>query len=188
MSDYSQGKIYKIYIKGIEEVCYIGSTTRTLDERLYFHRHSAKTSEQTKCGSTALFEDGNEVEIALVEDFPCTSKLELETRERYWIEQFPDCVNKNIPTRGWKERWEKNRDHNLAVHKEWVKNNSEHIAQYRAARKEIETQQQKERYDAYYKEKRNERKKERAICDICHKEMNKNSIWTHKNSVHKPKN
>ena len=37
-----------------------------------------------------------------MKSFPCNTKLELEKRERYYIENF-ECVNKSIPTRTKKE-------------------------------------------------------------------------------------
>jgi hypothetical protein len=185
MTDYSQGKIYKLYIKGFEEVCYIGSTINTLEWRFNHHKHQAKNPKQNKTGASVLFEDENEVEIALVENYPCETKEQLETRERYWIEQHSDCVNKNIPTRGWKERWLKNREHNIALHKQWVAANQDHVAEYRKGRATLEKQQAKERYDAGYKDVRNERKREKATCEICNKQMNKNSLWLHKKTIHK---
>lgn len=182
---YQRAKIYKLYIEGVEEVCYIGSTTLELNKRLDFHKNSVKYTSQKKTVASCLFEEGNEVVIALVEDYPCQSKNELELRERYWIEQFPECVNKNIPTRGWKERWLKNRDELIAKHKEWVKNNQEHIQEYKEKNKEKIKEQDKKRYDEGYKELRNAKKREKVKCTICEKEMNRNSINLHMKSVHK---
>lgn len=187
MTDYNQyldGKIYKLFILGIEEICYIGSTTNSLEWRLAHHKHQASNPNQSKCGASVLFEEGNEVQIELVEEYPCDTKAELEARERYWIEQNPNCVNKNIPTRGWKERWIKNREHNISKHKEWVNNNKEHIKAYNEANKDKRKDQEKQRYENGYKDKRNEKKKQKAICPVCNKEMNKNSLWTHNKTVH----
>lgn len=185
MTDYSQGKIYKLYIPGIEDICYVGSTINSLEWRLSHHRHQASNTNQSKTGSTCLFEEGNEVVIELLESYPCDTKQELMERERYWIEKFPDGVNKNIPTRGWRERWYANHNHNLEKHREWLQNNAEKVAEYIEGRKDIEKQQQQERYVAGYKDVRNAKKKEKVECDVCKKLMNKNSLWTHKNTVHK---
>jgi hypothetical protein len=186
MSDYNTGKIYKLFVKGAEELCYIGSTVSTLVQRLYMHRYHAITPTQNKSASSQMFEDGNEVEIELLEDYPCDSKKELETRERYWLEQFPEAININTPTRTWKERWVANREHNIAKHKDWLKANADHVAEYREGRKEIEKAGQKARYDAGYKAKRNEAKKVKVACAVCGKEMNKNSLWEHNKKVHPP--
>jgi len=184
MSDYSTGKIYKLFVKGAEELCYIGSTVSTLVQRLYMHRHQAQSVTQNKSASYQMFEDGNEVEIKLIENYPCDSKKELETRERYWLEQFPESININTPTRTWKERWEANKEHNLKKHKQWLEANKEHIAEYNAGRKDINKAQQKARYDTGYKEKRSEAKKTKVECSICKKVMNKSSLWEHNKKLH----
>ena len=180
-----EGRIYRLNLVGIEEVCYIGSTTLPLSTRYSHHKYQAVATSQKKCAASVLFEDGNEVEISLLEEGPFESVQQMGQRERWWIEQHPDCVNKNIPGRGWKERWIANREHNLVKHKEWLAKNADYVAAYRAGRAESERQQQKARYDAGYKEKRNAAKKVRVKCDICEKEMAKNSLWTHKATVHK---
>ena len=181
---YSEGKIYKLYVTGVEEFCYIGSTITSLEKRMSVHMCQAKSETQTKCYSLKLFEDDNEVVIELLENYPCDTKEELHARERYWIEQFPECLNKNLPGRDWKERWKKNREHNLQKHKEWVANNTEHIAEYNEGRRDISRAQEKARYAAGYKEKRSEAKKVQVECPTCKKVMNKSSLWEHKKKLH----
>ena len=94
MPDYSTGKIYKIHSYQTDLV-YYGSTTQTLCRR--FSGHKTKI----KCGhfitSKQLLEY-NDAMITLVELFPCGSRVELESRERFYIENNP-CVNTVIPTR-----------------------------------------------------------------------------------------
>ena len=187
MSDYSRGKIYKLFIRGLEEVCYIGSTTNTLSERLCMHRHQAKTPSQNQSASSCLFEEENEVVIELLESFPCESKRDLEERERVWIEKFPDCVNKNIPARSWRERWYAKHEHNLAKHREWLAANKKKIARKRKEERlaNLDEARAKER-EARNKRKKvaNSQKKEKVKCDVCDKMMNRNSLWLHKKSVH----
>lgn len=46
--------------------------------------------------------------IKLYEDYPCDSELELKMRENHWIKQLikdPNCMNKNLPHRGFEGRW-----------------------------------------------------------------------------------
>lgn len=181
---YSEGKIYRLYVKGVEEFPYIGSTTCALDRRLGLHKDQAKSETQKKCASSVLFEDGNEVVIELLEDFRCETKDELHARERYWIEQYPECLNKNMPGRDWRERWKQNREHNLLKHKEWLEANTEHTKEYLAGRKDINREQEKARYAAGYKEKRSEAKKVQVECPTCKKVMNKSSLWEHKKKLH----
>ena len=191
MSNYSLGKIYKLFIRGLEEVCYVGSTTNTLSERLCLHRHQAKNDEQNKCASSCLFEEGNEVVIELLEDYPCNSKRELEERERFWLSKFPEAINKNIPTRGWQERWVQNRDHNLEKHREWLEAHKEEEAEKKKQRRlaDLESARAKEK-DANArrdKTKRNEWKNVKVSCSECGLVLSRNNFPTHKKNKHEGK-
>jgi hypothetical protein len=195
--EYQSGKVYKIYIPGMEEVCYIGSTIISIEERFAVHKSSSKSDCKYKFASAVLFNDGNEPVVELVEAFPCNSKQELLERERYWLDKHPDAINKNLPIHLTdEERYNARKEAVLKYHRankekvyaktqEWREANKERIAEYDASRREIDKAQAKARYDAGYKEKLNEAKKVKVACEICNKIMNKNSIWTHKKSVHK---
>jgi len=109
MPDYQNAKIYKLVSPHTDKI-YIGSTVQKyLCQRLAVHKHSKKYS------SKKLFELGD-VEIILIEKYPCDSRLELEKRERYHIETN-NCVNETIPSRTNKEsqkQWcQKNKDYYL---------------------------------------------------------------------------
>ena len=188
MTDYSTGKIYALYIPGLDEVCYVGSTTNTLEWRLSHHKHSASNDAQTKCVATLLFEEENDVQIKLIESFPCDSRRALEERERYWIEQFPDCVNKNIPTRGWKERWLLNRERNIAKHKEWIEANKEQQAEYKKLKREtnleLARQKDKESNARRDKEKRKLWKQAVVVCSSCQQQLKRDSFTSHKKAKH----
>jgi hypothetical protein len=193
---YEDGKIYKIYVLGLEDFCYIGSTIIPLNDRLRCHRHAA--NNKYKFASAPLFEEGNEVVIDLVEEYPCNTKQELLEREAYWILQYPEAINKNTPILTPEERhrrqkartlagYYKNREHNIAKHKEWIAANHEKIAAQRAAYAPIQKEKGKLREALpENRAKRNAAKKVIATCELCQKEMNKNSLWEHKKRVHTP--
>jgi hypothetical protein len=103
--DYKDGKIYKLFIRDQEDYPYIGSTCDTLIGRMYDHRYQATNEKVNKCASAAMFAEGNDVQIELLEAFPCTTKDELRAREQYWFEQFPTAINTYAPKRDWKARW-----------------------------------------------------------------------------------
>ena len=180
------GKVYKLYVPGIDEMPYIGSTFETLEVRFSKHKNSALYPTQTKTRACVLFEEGNEVIIELLEILEDATKEELEARERHWIEQYPECLNKNIPGRKWDERHLANREHNLARMKAWREANKGHIHDYNQAIRPVAREKEKERYADGYGDVRNAKKKEKVKCDICQKEMNKNSLWLHKKTVHAP--
>lgn len=99
--DYQLAKIYKITAPTSNEV-YIGSTTkRYLSSRLAVHRTLFSNWKECKqemySSSYVLFEKyGKEnCTIQLIEDFPCSSKMELLEREQYHLERHPNAVNVN---------------------------------------------------------------------------------------------
>ena len=102
--NYGEGKIYKLTATGTTD-CYIGSTRSNLATRLYHHNWSAANPDKTPpTAACKLYEGGRTVAIELVEAYPCTTKQELETRERHWLELNPTAVNRNTPGGlGWKE-------------------------------------------------------------------------------------
>ena len=175
-------KIYKLFIPGLDEMPYIGYTNCPLSYRLSLHKSQAKSPNQNKTTACVLFEEGNDVVIELLEEFD--DSVNKEARERYWIERYPECLNKNIPGRKWDERHLANREHNLNRMKEWREANKEQVIAYNKEHLSVSRVKEKERYANGYGEARNAKKKEKAICDVCQKEMNKNSISTHKKSVH----
>jgi hypothetical protein len=50
------------------------------------------------------------VSIVLIEAYPCDNKMEMERRERYWIELLKPSLNTVIPTRTREEYNHANRD------------------------------------------------------------------------------
>jgi group I intron endonuclease len=101
MNNYEHGKIYKL-VNTVDDDIYVGSTHHPLVKRLSLHKSHAK------CKKSKVYRHLNEVgmenvQIELLEEYPCTSKKELESRERYWIETLKPTLNKNIPSRTLEE-------------------------------------------------------------------------------------
>ena len=155
MSDYSQGKIYKI-ISSECDLVYYGSTCITLKERLIKHKSDYKyylEGKKNYMTSFVIIEKGN-YEIVLVEDYPCNSKAELHLRERFYIENN-ECVNKCIPGR---------------TPKEYQRDNCEIIREQRKQ---------------YYKDNCKiirEQQNEKVICEICGFEGSISSLRRHQKS------
>ena len=118
MSKYQNGKIYKIVNDKLNLTYYGSSCQKYLSSRFYIHK---KEKDNKKYTSYKLFEEG-EPKIILVELYPCNSKLELEKRERYYIENN-ECVNMAIPTRTGKEWREANKDKLKQDKKDYYENN-----------------------------------------------------------------
>jgi len=150
------GYIYKLVSPFTDEV-YYGSTTQQLSMRKATH----KAGRNNTCSSKQLFQEGN-VEIILVELFPCNTKEELLMRERFYIENN-ECVNKRIPGRTQKEYYQKNKEKLSEQMKEYYENNKEQICEqkkeYRQKNKEKLSEKMKEYYENN-KEQISEQRKE----------------------------
>jgi len=95
MPNYKNGKIYKVFSPQSEEI-YIGSTTIPLNQRFYVHKSSRS------CRSKYLFENYDDVKIALIEEYPCNNEKELTKKEGEHVKSNK-CLNKNVPGRTAKE-------------------------------------------------------------------------------------
>ena len=79
--------IYKLSIDNIKE-CYIGSTKRSIHERLLEHKRPGN-----RCISRNLCKLGN-IKIQVLEQCDANARDE---REQYWIRSTPGAINKTIP-------------------------------------------------------------------------------------------
>ena len=119
MPNYQNGKIYKITCEE-SKLVYYGSSVQSLSKRLSQH----KENKHLKKYKTNLMTNPK---IHLIENFPCNTKAELETRERYFI-QNNECINKIIPTRSQKEYYEDNKEIRKQQSKEYRNKNKEEIS------------------------------------------------------------
>lgn len=122
-----KGKIYQIYCNKTGKR-YIGSTTQNkLTARLQQHKYHYKKYMEAKesgghfrrpCMSFNIIENCD-FAISLVEEVDYDDKQELLARERFYIENYDNVENYNIPTRTAKERYNINKDEIL--NKSYVK-------------------------------------------------------------------
>ena len=82
------------------------------------------------CCSFKLLELDLKPNYDTIEFYECDSKLELEKRERYYIELYKEkygdkCVNKCIPTRTKYEYYIDNKEHISEYQKKWKNDNKE---------------------------------------------------------------
>ena len=200
MSDYTSGKIYKIFVEGADEFCYIGSTIQTLKDRLSHHR-SARDA-QYKFASAPFFQEGNNVLIEILEAYPCNSKQELLAKEAEWLLKFPDALNKNTPVLDAEERHKRrkalclknyyeDRERRNKMSKEYKEAHKDDIAEKRktpeARAKENELRKARMAdpdYAKAQKERMSLNKKVKVLCQHCQKEMNKNSLSDHIKRTH----
>jgi len=116
-------------------------------------KHKCDAKLNRGCASQQIILNGN-YSYSMIEPYPCNSKQELHTRERYWIENF-DCVNKTVPGRTDKERYQ--------VYKEEI------------------IKEQLEYYNKY-KEEINKKRATKIVCE-CGSKISKSSMPGHRKSA-----
>ena len=141
------------------EQCYIGSTIQTLNNRFYQHYNNFKDNRQTTSKIIMKYDDAH---IVLLEEYPCNNILELEQRERFYIQNL-NCCNKRVPGRTNKE-WENDNKEKVKLHKQqYRKINKEKIKEtrnkYRKNNKE-QIRQQQQQYRNANKEQIREHQKQ----------------------------
>jgi hypothetical protein len=107
--DYANGKIY--VIESVEgKTCYIGSTCKSLRERMHSHKKGMWLWEEGRGGFITSYYvlRYSDARICLVENCPCESELELLTRESFHILNARKCdvgcMNKVVPIPEKKEK------------------------------------------------------------------------------------
>ena len=193
---YNNGKIYKLVSNHTDKI-YIGSTVQTLSKRIGGHRSNYKAYLNGRGNNVTSFQlvCFPDCKIYLIELCNCNSKIELEQRERYYIESI-ECCNKNIPSRTRKEWYQANYDkitENKKIYREVNKDKiKEHrkdtsvsikkrIDEWRTANKD----KMKSTMQKYYndnKESINEKRKVKIECDICKSVVLKNNLNQHRKS------
>jgi hypothetical protein len=149
MPNYQNGKIYKL-VNTEGTLTYIGSTCQSLAQRKAKHHSNYKCWKNGKVhfvSSYKIFDDDEEgCQIVLLEAFPCDSKIELEKRERHYIESNT-CINKYRPTRTDKEYYEDNKPKLLQMQKIYREENIKQILErdrlYREKNKNVLNQKKK---------------------------------------------
>lgn len=146
---YKNGKIYRL-VNSVDNEFYVGSTCTSLAKRLYSHKKDAKRHMYR------VYIHLNDigwafVSIVLVEEYPCANKMELERRERHWIEELKPSLNKIVPTRSKQEYREDNKEAIARADKQWYERNKEAIAerrkQHRSEHKETINEKQRQQYE-----------------------------------------
>ncbi len=172
--------IYKITSPHTDK-CYVGSTTKTLEERLDRHERDYELYKKNKYDFVSSYHilELNDYKIELVE---LTNNL--KEREGYWIRTL-NSVNRKIEGRTQKEYREDNkekikqyREDNKDHYKQYRENNKEKIKQYREDNRDKIIQFKKEYYQLN-KDRINEIRTEKITCE-CGAIISKTNIAKHK--------
>ena len=135
MNIYKDSKIYRLVCNETGLV-YYGSTTQQLYKRKHQHKLAYDKFVRTNCRKCTSVEivKNNDFDIILVEKYPCESKEQLLSRERFYIENN-ECVNITVPTRTPKEYntlyYQLNKDKLIETSKQYYEANKEDIKEHR---------------------------------------------------------
>lgn len=148
---YSNSKIYKIWSPSHDDLVYYGSTYQSLSQRMATHKNDYrrwKAGKFCKVTSFKIFEECDDYRIDLVENYPCSNKEELNSKEGEYIKNNM-CVNKRVAGRTDKQYYQDNRDK--------IK---DQVNQYYQDHKEEVKERVKERYEEH-KDRINEKRREK---------------------------
>jgi len=179
MLNYQLGKIYKIVDLSTDE-CYIGSTCQpTLAKRLAKHVEAYKRycngKEHWIISSFHILANEN-YDIVLIEDYPCDTRGELHSRERFHTRSSLTCVNK-IRNQGLLAEVGK-KEYRRLTDKEYYEKNKEKVNERKKAyyeRNKGKVREYRRLYDETHKEQINERRTtlNQCTCGGRYQTMNK---------------
>ena len=133
--DYSKGKVYSLRNRiDNDKIVYVGSTVRTLSERMAQHRRDIKRNPEQKIYELMDRIGVDNFYIELIEDVACERREQLLAREGHFIRMHKTTTeggNMQIAGRGKKERadayYEVNRESILAKVKAYKETNQDKI-------------------------------------------------------------
>jgi hypothetical protein len=156
MVNYRNGKIYKLTCDESDEV-YIGSTCEKLCVRKAKHKDKYKAylrGTYAFVTSFKLFELSDNIDIELIELFPCDTKDELHVREKYWIQNTKNVCNKHLPSNCYlktkveydAEYYAQHKQKVLKTVKKYREENKEKIKEYLEKNKEKISERARKKY------------------------------------------
>ena len=157
--NYDNGKIYRLNCS--DGHFYIGSTVASLSVRMNGHKQSAKR-ETSRVYKHCLSIGWENVDIELIEEYPCNSRKELTAREDYYIQKYRDnnqclnCIRAHVTPEERKEQvqqyYQEHRDEIIKSHREYVEENSEIVTERRAKYRKENAEVLREKARKYAKE------------------------------------
>ena len=159
MCDYLNGIIYKLVCEITGET-YIGSTKRSLEDRLKDHLNKGNKS----CCKQII--NRNKYYIEQLESYPCNNRQELVQREGEYQRVF-ECININIAGR---------------TQAEYKQDNKEKVDEYRKQyQQDNKNKEKRKQYEQANKEKIKARKSNEVMCE-CGIKSTQNNLQRHKRS------
>jgi hypothetical protein len=187
--DYSQGKIYSIWI---DHKQYVGSTADPLKTRMGNHyRHAPDLKRNGKMYQLIRERGGwHDVEVEVIENYPCDNKEALEDREKKWIIELKPELNIKVPRRtkeeykqtehfkvkkkGYDQKYNtNNKDKLKEYNKKWREANKENVQEKSKKYREDNKEKIKEKKHAYHENQKGQILAKSARYDAEHPEETK---------------
>ena len=141
--NYQNSLIYKIVCRDTSITsCYVGSTTNFV-KRKQLHKSTCKGSSVKYKVYEYIRENGgwDNWHMVMIEPFPCENALELERRERYFMQILNSDLNTYVPAQTYDDKSRKEyaqtyRDNNKEYMKKYREKNMEKLKDYYEFNKE----------------------------------------------------
>ena len=165
------GRVYKIVSSETDDV-YVGSTEKTLAERLAQHRKSYNSYTRgayhyVKSFDIVKFRDAR---IELLSEGLFATKEDLRRLEGEFMVAITNCINRCLAGRTKLESAKVYRDSHKEEHKEYLDRNTERISQQKKDRYQEHKDEYLERARRYKEENKSkisERKGQKVVCPDC---------------------
>ena len=124
------GKVYKISCKSDPSLVYVGSTTKSLRDRLRSHRKDCRKMQINMKLYQHVNNDWSNWKIELIEEVQYEDKKQLYEREGHYIKSI-STLNHRIAGRDKKQWCEDNKESIQEYQKQWREDNKEYNKQWR---------------------------------------------------------
>jgi hypothetical protein len=132
---YHNGKIYSLVLNSTDLPIYVGSTIRTLDQRLSGHKTCMLNLKISRELYDFIYQNGgfDNISIILLENFPCNSNKELRLREQFYIDRYGDILFNSVSASGntkqkAKDYYKKNQEKLKNLQQIYNRKNKQHIS------------------------------------------------------------
>lgn len=188
MDDFLDGKIYLLANRNTRKSLYIGSTTKSLDERMKGHIWSFYSDNTKNTPIYVLWRvlGQDEVVIELIESWPCKTKEELFEREGYWQQRYNPFCNVRQAGRSVEQWHQEHKEYVSAQRRVYREQNKKVISQKAREFREKNEEKIKLEKKVYYESNRGKilEKSKQYYLEHKHERNQKGKEYYEKNKEH----
>ena len=186
MTDYTDACIYGITQIDSDELMYVGSTI-SFNKRILKHKSNCNNEKGEKYNMPVYkyIRDNGGIDnfnFEIIFKVNCYNKYELELVERSYIDDLKPKMNKHIPTRTKKERYETDEEYRNNIKQKradrYIKDKD--VIKDKGRKYYCDNKETKINYSRDYYKKKKDELKEPIECDNCGKYVSKYCLVKHK--------